>query len=378
MHLKINRVGIFLIIALASMFVCGCNNNSKTSNNYNKAQKEWKREKLDDKLVADFKADNIPRKNYNSYEVEYTLVPVKKIKDIFFDKDKSKTSITKEEREDDSDMEELTSENGLYIYSTIEGTNGRTKESDYYRAFLGYDSDAWDVNNMPTNLGTEDELSFLSKKKLDEKIEKRIKEILPGFSVGNFNVRSLTSDYLNSIQNKYFEEAEKSSDEMIREEYKEQQQWKKNWRKKDDAYYVVAELSLDGININSGETMELSNGKNINPVYITIIYNKNGFVYVDFSSVIKVKNRKEDEIVTVAQALKSLKDDLTSIILTDEKTIKDAQFRYVMISTSDNKKIEIRPVWIFDVMVKLEQKNKDDDNGEEIYMVDAVTGEVLR
>ena len=109
-----------------------------------------------------------------------------------------------------------------------------------------------------------------------------------------------------------------------------------------------------------------------------LIYNKNGFVYVDFSSVIKVKNRKEDEIVTVAQALKSLKDDLTSIILTDEKTIKDAQFRYVMISTSDNKKIEIRPVWIFDVMVKLEQKNKDDDNGEEIYMVDAVTGEVLR
>ena len=101
-------------------------------------------------------------------------------------------------------------------------------------------------------------------------------------------------------------------------------------------------------------------------------------MYVDFSSVIKVKNRKEDEIVTVAQALKSLKDDLTSIILTDEKTIKDAQFRYVMISTSDNKKIEIRPVWIFDVMVKLEQKNKDDDNGEEIYMVDAVTGEVLR
>ena len=83
MHLKINRVGIFLIIALASMFVCGCNNNSKTSNNYNKAQKEWKREKLDDKLVADFKADNIPRKNYNSYEVEYTSVPVKKIKDIF-------------------------------------------------------------------------------------------------------------------------------------------------------------------------------------------------------------------------------------------------------------------------------------------------------
>lgn len=164
---------------------------------------------------------------------------------------------------------------------------------------------------------------------------------------------------------------------MIREEYKEQQQWKK-LAKKDDAYYVVAELSLDGININSGETMELSNGKNINPVYITIIYNKNGFVYVDFSSVIKVKNRKEDEIVTVAQALKSLKDDLTSIILTDEKTIKDAQFRYVMISTSDNKKIEIRPVWIFDVMVKLEQKNKDDDNGEEIYMVDAVTGEVLR
>ena len=80
----------------------------------------------------------------------------------------------------------------------------------------------------------------------------------------------------------------------------------------------------------------------------------------------------------MAQALKSLKDDLTSIILTDEKTIKDAQFRYVMISTSDNKKIEIRPVWIFDVMVKLEQKNKDDDNGEEIYMVDAVTGEVLR
>lgn len=29
-----------------------------------------------------------------------------------------------------------------------------------------------------------------------------------------------------------------------------------------------------------------------------------------------------------------------------------------MISTSDNKKIEIRPVWIFDVMVKLEQKIK--------------------
>ena len=49
MHLKMNRVEIFLIIVLASMVVCGCNNNSKTPNNYNKAQKEWKREKLDDK-----------------------------------------------------------------------------------------------------------------------------------------------------------------------------------------------------------------------------------------------------------------------------------------------------------------------------------------
>ncbi len=78
---------------------------------------------LDDKLVADFKADNISRKNYNSYEVEYTSVPVKKIKIYFFDKDKSKTSITKEEREKMTRIwKSLTSENGLYIYSTIEGT----------------------------------------------------------------------------------------------------------------------------------------------------------------------------------------------------------------------------------------------------------------
>lgn len=28
--------------------------------------------------------------------------------------------------------------------------------------------------------------------------------------------------------------------------------------------------------------------------------------------------------------------------------------------------------------LSLNKKNKDDDNGEEIYMVDAVTGEVLR
>ena len=104
---------------------------------------------------------------------------------------------------------------------------------------------------------------------------------------------------------------------MIREEYKEQQQWKKNWRKKDDAYYVVAELSLDGINIIVVRLWSCLMEKTLILFILTIIYNKNGFVYVDFSSVIKVKNRKEDEIVTVAQALKSLKDDLTSIILTE-------------------------------------------------------------
>ena len=48
-------------------------------------------------------------------------------------------------------------------------------------------------------------------------------------------------------------------------------------------------------------------GKNINPVYITIIYNKNGFVYVDFSSVIKVKNRKEDENSNSGTSIKIIK-----------------------------------------------------------------------
>lgn len=356
----------------------GCADENESKDNYNKNQNEWNREKLDDNLVADFKADNVSGKKYNSYDVEFTSIPVQKIKDTFFENDKSKINVTKEERPEDPDVEELTSEDGLEIYSTIEGTSGKTKESDYYRAFLGYDSDAWDENNMPINLGTEEELSFLSKKELEEQIEEKIKGIVPDFSVGNLNIRTLTSDYLNHIQNIYFEEAEKSSDTLTREECEEQRKWKRNWSKEDGAYYVVAELSLDGININSSHTMELSNGKNINPIYITIIYNKNGFAYVNFSSVMKVKKKNEIEIITAAQALHSLKNDMTSIILTNEKTIKDAQLRYIMLRTSDNKKIEIRPVWMFDVMVKFEQKVKETDEGKELYIVDAVTGEVLR
>lgn len=61
MRVKMNRLCILFIIALVSIGVMGCADENESKDNYNKNQNEWNREKLDDNLVADFKADCIFR-----------------------------------------------------------------------------------------------------------------------------------------------------------------------------------------------------------------------------------------------------------------------------------------------------------------------------
>lgn len=123
----------------------------------------------------------------------------------------------------------------------------------------------------------------------------------------------------------------------------------------------------------------LANGQQLRGYSATFIYNKNGCVFADIPELLQVKQSQEESIISVSQALDTLKRDITSVILTDENVIENAKLQYVLVYVSSSTELEILPMWVFEGKVLIET-NKGDLGVMEVYenyFVNAITGEVL-
>lgn len=113
-----------------------------------------------------------------------------------------------------------------------------------------------------------------------------------------------------------------------------------------------------------------------------MIYSQKGCVYLNFPCAIEKEDESAEEtnLITVADAVQSLKKDMTSIILTDKNLIEEAELVYVPLGTLSSQELELLPMWVF----KIQTSTETEKNGEKKTVtnysyayVDAGTGEVL-
>lgn len=374
---------VLISTVVCSVFLAGCSGSENESGNpeIDTAQKAWESQVLDDNLIADFRADENPTAQLNAYLCVSSALPVEKIRSAFFYAD---TSGFRSDRLDQGlDVTKygylytLESEDGLEIYSSFEGNSGETKEADFYRNFLAYDRNAWD-GSRPADLGTGEELDFLDKTQIEEEIRAGWKALYPDSSPVEINFFTLSADYLNDLQSRALAELKEQEDTSW---YEREAQYERDWRREDGAYYVTVDFEIGGIPVSGSANVRLTNEAVLTGYTASFIYNKNGCVYLKMPALWEIKEQNAGEGTSVAEALEFLKKDITSVILTNESIVDNAELNYVLVRIPSSTEFEIQPMWIFDVQVKVINSKKEGSAEyyvKERYYVNALTGEVLR
>lgn len=371
---------IFVCLILLLVTLTACTDQKEEKKGYDISQNKWDNETLDNNLRADFEAESV-EKAYK-YHARLTDLPVDKIKKIFMGWDTSSSTI---EQEDTGDgiTKWLYTEQGTEIGSNWENTIATTKDYSYYDNCLWADSDAFDVDGKATaKLGTTEELDFLKKKDVEKKVRLMFDELDLGFEVHKITFQTLTAPYLNNLREKAKEDLEKKKDEETENPYVNEDYLKK-WKKSEGAYYLTIEFSNADIVIsNNGNGSDLSDNTYIFSFEAQMIYNQKGCVYLNLPCVIKKEEESAEEtkLISVADAVQSLKKDMTSIILTDDNLISEGKLQYLPIGTLSSQDLELLPMWVFKIQTNAETekagKKKTITSSSYVY-VDGSTGKVL-
>lgn len=365
---------IACLLALCVAFG-GCSDKKK-SVSVDTNKKEWQSETLDENVAADFKAENI--ESAYSYRIEKKALSVKKIKQIFFPEDKSKENYKKELWDEKNKelgyFEEVTTEKGLDVYANYEGISGRKPERDFYGNIISQDEKLENANNLWKYLGTEEDLPFMSKKDMEAKVRAQIKKMGLPYEVSNIYIRTMSSEYLNGLTEKYLREHPDAGEDDVVDRNQ-----LKTWKKNEGAYYVLVELSLDGVPINAkGCTQEPIDGITIDTAGIELMYNKNGCMYLECPYFEVLEKQEKSDILSVSEAVELIKKELTDVILSEDMKymVNSGELCYAYVNGEEktvNTKASLKPVWMFNIRIS-------DSNGslDRQYFVDAVTGKVMK
>ena len=343
-------------------------------------QSEWENQKLDENVVANFKVESENVSSAFVYECKEIAISIEGIREAFFYSDTSKIEYSKHYESPDEPkfgyVYSGISQAGLKITSNYRGSRGSTNEAEMYRHFLGYAPEGWGTDGKPKQLGTTEELLFLEKNAIEMEITEGLNKLIPYVELEDINFYTLSADYLNEIQNLTLENIKKYNDPNW---YAEEKEYEKDWKYEEGAYYVTVGMSMDGIAVKEYLNDMLVDERRLGGYKAIFIYNKNGCVYADLPMYLEIKFSREEPIISVSQALQALKEDITSVILTNENVIEDAKLQYVLVYVSSSTELEILPMWVFEGKVLIET-NKGDFGVMEVYesyFVNAITGEVL-
>lgn len=371
---------IFFIIALLLVAFTGCTDKKEEQKEYDVSQSKWDNEILDENLRANFEANSVEKANL--YHARLTELPVDKVKKIFMGWD---TSSSKIEQEDTGDgiTKRLNTEQGTEIGSNWENTIATTKDSSYYENCLWADSDAYDDNGKITDkLGTAEELEFLKKRDVEKEIRSMFDELNLGFEIHNITFHTLTASYLNSLREKAIKDLEEEKDDEIENPYVDKEHLKQ-WKETEGAYYLTIEFSNADIPIlNNGYEGSLSDKRYIYSFEAQMIFNKKGCVYLNLPCVIEKEDdsAEETKLISVADAVQSLKKDMTSIILTDDNLIDEGELLYVPLGALSSQELKLLPMWVFKIQTSTETEKNGEKKNRTNYSyayVDGSTGEVL-
>lgn len=369
-----------ILTLITSVILSGCSNGSEDKmKNVDATKTKWESETLDKNLSADLDVtEELPKQIY-TYKVESTNFSVKEAKKIFFPKDKGKEKYNVEYDEDNDKKEELTTDTGLDLISTIEGFLGDTEEYKYLSTALhaeevpedyDYEGEIW------TWVGEDKELPNLSKKTVEEKITNQLGEVWKdiGISISQMHIRAYTPEYLNKLTKKAVEDS-KEKDNIRSDKFNAK--YTKEWKENEGVYYIRVEFSMDGILLNPKDHDEnITDGVKPETFYAEFWYNEEGCIKADFKY-FKILKKDKIENVPVSYAVEAVKNNITSVILSDEQSyeMNDVTFCYTWVYGEEKEysKAAIKPVWI--INVKYSDQELDGVNDK--YFVDAVTGEVM-
>ncbi len=164
---------------------------------------------------------------------------------------------------------------------------------------------------------------------------------------------------------------------------------KEKWNKEDEAYYMVFRIDIHGIPCTpTGYTLQSSEVE-VPGSEVRVIVSKNGIESFDIEgSIYKELNAKANPsfLISLEQALDSLKKKFDTIILKDELTVRNISIMYVPQITSSNvdpktgvllnKKLEMIPAWCFNIEQKYTKGGKV-NTGSIVVNINAVTGEEI-
>lgn len=371
---------LFFIITLLFVTLTGCAAKKEEQKEYDVSQKKWENETLDENLRADFETDSVEKAK--KYHARLTELPVDKVKKIFMGWD---TSSSKMEQEDTGDgiTKWLYTEQGTEIGSNWENTVATTEDYFYYNNCLWADRDAFDDNGRVTaKLGTMEELEFLKKNDVEKQVRSMFDDLDLGFEIYNITFQTLTASYLNRLREKVIKDLETETDDEIDNPYVNKD-YLKQWKKTEGAYYLSIEFSNADIAILSkGNGGSLSDKTYIFSFEAQMIYNQKGCIYLNLPCVIdkEEESAEETKLISVADAVQSLKKDMTSIILTDDNLIEEGELLYVPLGTLSSQDLELLPMWVFKIQTSTETEKNGEKKTKTNYSyayVDGNTGEVL-
>lgn len=150
------------------------------------------------------------------------------------------------------------------------------------------------------------------------------------------------------------------------------------YTKADEGYLFYISQSISGIPIinqgwNGQGGASMLYGNPMNYTSGTVFYNENGLVYADFTSLLDVKEiKKEENLLTPVTAFNTLMAYYKDIIILGTVDVESMQLRYVTLNKEAP--YELRPAWIFYLLVTTPTEEIGDVQHYELFIVDAVTG----
>lgn len=299
-------------------------------------------------------------------------IPIIDIKLFLFDNEKVKIVLFKNE----TTTEEETSYGGHIIRG--QSGNSCNYYSDKLNSTLSFRTEAmeyvfnvfrWQPEFSNLTLFTnETEFDFASRQDAINAVADAVKA-LGVQNTGSVSIYALDYDTLGSVQQQMIDSGEYS-------EYK----FKQEWSKEDDCYFIMMDCVIQGVPVNSNDTLSLYEEATIMGSQITAVYSKKGIEFLQMANFNTPTNISgPSAIVSAEDAINAMGAKFETIITESKFTITGVELKYIpQIKDVSQNSLQLVPAWYFTVE-EVYISNKDNSTREVThnFMIDAYTGKEM-
>ena len=350
------RILSFIIISIV-LISASCNKHNKNDDyNYTSSKDFMENTSTPERLSIDVDFDAIKYvDNARTYQAEYIEFDKQKLIDAFLKNPVKEEKIWAEGPQIISSSDNIKEILSIYDGGKSFGTDTGMKGSFFYSKT--FDDIPWEKLDAVADISFEDlsyndefrrnsdydsyiDLNFFSYEEslLD------IEEILETAGISHFDIDEAYSLDLDTM---------KAHFELYRNSHNVDSNLKNtSWTKEDECYIFSLRQMVDDIAIVNKEwqmpdgTKASVWGNAMPATKIHLVYNKSGINKIEAHNIVKItKEIKDNNLISVYEALNTLIQDYSLTILEDDIHIVSAELCYLNIP--DNDKIELVPGWIF-------------------------------